>query len=141
MFEEKFGHAVLGKGHTPADHEQILRAIHRLNLNHSIVESIGDKFGITILNVIQPIPLYGVGHKTSHVPRKALNFGDHINSGAAYRLMFESDRKSFQPNSKTLNLADLSIEEGMYVDTVHYSPKFNQEIAYKIHTKLSRLLK
>ena len=136
LFVQKFGHSIKVVA-TSANHEQILKAIHRLSLNHSIIESIGDKLGITILNVIQPIPLYGVGHKTSHVPKERLNFGDHKNSGVAYQVMFGPNGDFSHPNSRTLNLANLGIDEGMYVDTVHYTPLFNEKIASEIHQKIS----
>jgi hypothetical protein len=140
LFMEKFGQKAKVES-TAANHDQILKAIHRLNLNHSILESVGDRAGVIILNVIQPIPLYGTGHKTSYVPKEVLNFGDHINSGAAYRIMFAPETKLLRQNSQALNLAELAINEGMYVDTVHYSPLFNIKIASEIHKKLSGMLK
>lgn len=135
LLEEKFGQTNKATS-IVASRDQVLKAITRLNLNHSIIESVGDKLGITVLNVIQPIPLYGVGHKTSKVPQELLNFGDHANSGNAYKIMFASELQPYN-RPRTLNLAELEIEEGMYVDTVHYSPLFNKEIASKIYEKLS----
>lgn len=120
-----------------ASQEQISKAIARFHLNHSIVASIGDKLGVTVINVLQPVPTYGVGHKTSHVPGEALNFGDHANSGLAYREMLTPNGDLRHQDSHTLNLANLGINEGMYVDTVHYSPLFNKKIAFEIYKRLS----
>ena len=135
LVEEKFGDSSTVTAVT-ASREQILKAISRLNINHSITEAICDKLGITIINVIQPVPLYGVGHKTSKVPQELLNYGDHVNSGAAYKIMFTPNSRSPYTRNRTLNLANLASEEGMYVDTVHYSPLFNERIASEIHERL-----
>lgn len=136
LLEEKFG--LSGKASvTTASPEQISKAITRLYLNQAMVEFIGDKLGVAVLNVLQPIPLYGVGHKTSQVPREVLNFGDHENSGLAYRKMLMPNGELRHQNSRTLNLANLGINEGMYVDTVHYTPLFNKKIAQEIYKRLS----
>jgi hypothetical protein len=140
LFVEKFGHPTKVAS-TAASQEQISKAIRRLFLNHSIVESVGDKFGIIVLNVMQPIPLYGIGHQTSHVPKELVNFGDHVNSGLAYQAMSTPQGEFSHLDSQTLNLANLQIDEGMYVDTVHYSPLFNERIASEISKKLSSMLK
>lgn len=124
-----------------ASQEQISKAIARFHLNHSIVEAIGQKFGISVLNVLQPVPTYGVGHKTSKVPQESLNFGDHTNSGLAYREMLTPNGELHHQDAHTLNLANLGINEGMYIDTVHYSPIFNQKIALEICKRLVDLLK
>jgi hypothetical protein len=140
LFEEKFGTSKRIDA-SVASPEQLRRAISRLNVNHEIIEAIGDTLGISVMNVIQPIPLYGIGHKTSKVPQALLNFGDHVNSGAAYELMFSSGQSSPYQRTRTLNLANYGNQEGMYVDTVHYSPKFNQSIADEIYGALSQKLK
>jgi predicted Zn-dependent protease len=51
--------------------------------------------------------------------------------------MFGPNGDFSHPNSRTLNLANLGIDEGMYVDTVHYTPLFNEKIASEIHQKIS----
>lgn len=119
-----------------ASQEQITKAIARLHLNHTIVESIGDKLGISVLTVLQPVPTYGVGHKTSQVPSESLNFGDHANSGFAYREMLTPNGELRRQDSHKLNLANLGISEGMYVDTVHYTPLFSKKIALEIYKRL-----
>jgi hypothetical protein len=123
-----------------ATQEQISKAIARLELNHIFVASIGDKLGITVLTVLQPIPTYGVGHRTSKVPREALNYGDHANSGYAYREMLTRSGELRRHNSHMLNLANLEIVEGMYVDTVHYTPLFCRQIALQIYRTLKPCL-
>jgi len=140
LFVEKLGHSTKVTG-IIANSEQISKAIHRLFLNHSIVKSIGNNLGITVLIVIQPIPLYGIGHRTSHVPKEVLHFGDHINSWLAYQTMSAPSGEFSHLDSQTLNLANLGIDEGMYVDTVHYSPLFSEKIASEIYNKLLSQLK
>ncbi len=140
LFSEKLGRNTQVQASIASD-QQLRAAIARLGLNHSITETIGDKLGVAIVNVIQPVPLYGIGHKTSKVPQELLNYGDHVNSGAAYKMMFGSSRTPLYNRSRTLNLANLGIEEGMYVDTVHYSAQFNKKIAFEISKRLSREIK
>jgi len=143
LLDAKFGLST--KKSTPgtavASPEQISKAIARFHLNHSIVKDIGNKLGVTILTVLQPTPTYGVGHKTSNVPRELLNFGDHENSGLAYREMLTPNGELRTKDLDTLNLANLGINEGMYIDTVHYSPLFNKKIALEISKKLKASLK
>ena len=141
LLEEKFGSKATIDEHTNISNEQLLKTIARFNRNHEILESIGGKFGITILNVLQPVPLYGIGHKTSSVPTELLNFKDHVNSGAAYREMLKPNGEIKFKNPHMLNLANLGISESMYVDTVHYTPMFNKKIAQEISQKLIELLK
>ncbi len=140
LFREKFGHVPVVKP-AVATHEQILAAIRRLNINHSITEGIGDKLGIVILNVIQPVPSYGVGHQYSKVPKELLNLADHVNSKAAYELMLDPAAASPYTRSRSLNLAGLGINDAMYVDTVHYTPQFNEKIASEIYKRISGKLK
>ena len=133
---EKLAVSTKAAGPDLANKEQISKAIARFHLNHTIVESIGDKLGISVLTVLQPVPTYGVGHKTTQVPRESLNFGDHANSGFAYREMLTPNRELRRQDSHKLNLANLGISEGMYVDTVHYTPLFSKKIALEIYKRL-----
>jgi hypothetical protein len=139
LLEERFG-ASKQVSASVAPPEKLRTAIARLNTNHAIIEAIGDKLGISVLNVVQPIPLYGIGHKTSKVPQAFLNFGDHVNSGAAYAMIFSQGQESAYKRTRTLYLANFGISEAMYVDTVHYSPKFNQSIADEIYKVLTQSL-
>lgn len=141
LLQKKFGSSPKTPDHPPAiaSHEKILKAITRFCVNHSIVESVGEKIGSIVLIVLQPTPTYGVGHKTSRIPPELLNFGDHENSGLAYKEMLMPNGDLRRQDHHMLNLANLGIDEPMYVDTVHYTPLFNKEISFEIFRKLSEL--
>ncbi len=118
--------------------KQLNSAIRRLEMNNMLVSAIASNLGIEVLFVKQPIPTYGVGHKTSKVPAHMLNFGSHLNSGIAYKLMRNKDSNLKCSPGCILDLSEFGINQPMYVDTVHYTPQFNKAIAERISQKLSK---
>lgn len=123
-----------------ATNQEILRAIKRLEINHGIISHISKAYNIKALFVKQPIATYGVGHKTSKVPDFMLNFGDHANSAKAYEMINSENYNLDCLPECELDLADFGIDQPMYVDTVHYTPEFNEAIAQKISEKIKKLL-
>jgi len=116
---------------------EIDKALRRLEVNHMLISSIAKNLNIKVLFVKQPIPTYGVGHTTSNVPTNMLNFDLHANSGLAYRVM-ESKKTDLNCSPGcVIDLSKFGIDQPMYVDTVHYTPEFNQAIAERISQKLS----
>ena len=107
----------------------LLKVIDRLRFNFLARQSIGDINGVKVLNVLQPVPGYGIGHKTSKVPTHLLRLEGHVNSARGYQLIEE---EKFNLSVSYLDLSSLSIDEPMYIDTVHYSPEFNKQIAERI---------
>ena len=107
----------------------LLKVIDRLRFNFLARQNIGDINGVKVLNVLQPVPGYGIGHKTSKVPAHLLRLEGHVNSARGYQLIEEEE---FSLNVSYLDLRTLSIDAPMYIDTVHYSPAFNKEIAKRI---------
>ncbi|UXX83686.1 SGNH/GDSL hydrolase family protein [Roseovarius pelagicus] len=114
--------------------EALGRIIERLERNIAMRTAVANGFGTRIVNVLQPVPLYGPGHATSYVPAEFLHFKDHVNSGRGYELIHE--RPTLLSNPTVLNLAELGATGQMYVDTVHYHPEFNRLIAERIFQKL-----
>ena len=110
------------------------RIIRRLERNTAMRNAVGAQMGIQIVNILQPVPLFGVGHATSFVPESFLNFKDHANSGRGYELIHEGSALLDDPT--VVNLADLTPEGQMYVDTVHYHPEVNAQIARAIFDQL-----
>ena len=70
-----------------------------------------------------------IGHKTSKIPAHLLRLEEHVNSARGYQLF---EKRKFNLNVPYLDLSELSIDAPMYVDTVHYTPAFNKEIAKRI---------
>ena len=107
----------------------LLKVIDRLRFNFLARQNIGDINGVKVLNILQPVPGFGIGHKTSKVPAHLLRLGAHINSARGYQLI---EKEEFVLNVSYLDLSELSIDAPMYIDTVHYTPEFNKEIAKTI---------
>ena len=107
----------------------LLKVINRLRFNFLARQNIGDINGVKVLNVLQPVPGYGIGHTTSKVPAHLLQLEGHVNSARGYQLI---EKEEFSLSIPYLDLSTLSIDAPMYIDTVHYSPEFNKEIAKRI---------
>ena len=119
----------------PSEHLQ--RVISRLEFNFTARQVIGKLNGIKVLNVLQPVPGYGIGHKTSKVPDHLLRFGEHVNSAKGYQII---KKQGFKSEVEYLDLSDLAIDTAMFIDTVHYSPEFNQKIASEISNEIARIV-
>lgn len=115
--------------------EQLQRVIERLERNTAMREAAGAALGTQVLTVLQPVPLYGAGHATSLIPEEYINYTHHVNSGRGYELIHEGADLLTDP--AVLNLAEFGHEDQMYVDTVHYHPKFNRLIAAEISNALA----
>ena len=114
----------------------LLKVVDRLRFNFLARQKIGDINGVKVLNVLQPVPGYGIGHNTSKVPAHLLRLEGHVNSTRGYQLI---EKEKFNLNVSYLDLSKLSIDAPMYIDTVHYSPAFNKEIAKKISDMINNL--
>lgn len=109
--------------------------IERLRFNIEARSNIGKENGIKVLNVLQPVPTFGAGHSTSKVPNHLITFGYHLNSARGYELIEEGGLQA--DKFKLLDLKHLSIKSPMYIDSVHYSPSFNREIALQIKNSIN----
>ena len=93
----------------------------------------GSLYGIKVLNVLQPPPIYEYSPEIKKAPEQFLNFNEEtlINNKLAYKIL--SLEENFRNNSGSfLNLKNFKINDAMYVDTWHYTPKFNKAIATEI---------
>ena len=116
------------------DDAALARVIARLEANMAVRSAAAERLGIQIVNVLQPVPLYGPGHSTSLVKADLLNLGEHVNSGRGYELIHENAELLADPT--LLNLAEFGSDGQMYVDTVHYHPDFSKMIAERILSRL-----
>ena len=106
-----------------------------MRFNIEARSNIGKENGIKVLNVLQPVPTFGAGHSTSKVPNHLITFGYHLNSARGYELIEEGGLQA--DKFKLLDLKHLSIKSPMYIDSVHYSPSFNREIALQIKNSIN----
>ena len=105
--------------------------INRLKINFKINKSIGEKFSIKIINILEPISLSKQNYSSSNIPEKYLNkfdetFYHHKN---IYKIIEANDELlSFVD----LNMINLKIKKSMFVDLTHYSNDFSEKIAFEI---------
>lgn len=117
------------------DDSMINAAADRMIQNFRMRAAIAEIYGTRIIQVIQPIPGKGLGHKFSKVPPHLINLGAHQNSTLGYSVMAKWMRQ-LQPMKDVYDLSDLSICAPMYIDSVHYSREFNELIARTIVEKI-----
>ncbi len=123
------------KNHIVKDDKILNKVINRLSFNFLLRTEVGKINDVRVLNILQPVPGYGVGHKFSNVPQNLLRLGDHLNSGRGYELIAE---KGLDPRAHYLDLSNFAINTPMFIDSVHYSPEFNKDIAVKIKETLEK---
>ncbi len=120
------------------DEEAVRAVISRLDTNRRMIAAVGREFGVRTLFVQQPVPTYAYDNAQRAVPLPSEEMlGYHRNSAAGYPIMREMLQRGELFASGLLWLADLSVPQNMYVDTVHYSPAFNRAIARAIFEQLS----
>lgn len=108
----------------------------RYFINKKVIDSISNDFGVKSFFVVQPIPLYKYNLSNHIVYNKFPGTLDiEMNSRLGYPLLKKqyddlnpSDRKNI------IWLADMqeNKSENLYVDSVHYTPPFSDEIAKEI---------
>jgi hypothetical protein len=109
------------------------RVIRRLDTNRRIIAAMADKLGFKAVFVQQPVPTYHYDNAKRAVPVKTELLALHMNSAKGYPRMTEMRAAGQLMDQNTLWLAELEPAEGnAYVDTVHYSPRFNRTLAEAI---------
>lgn len=112
--------------------DEIIKKVEkRLKYNFLSRVAIADVLNFKVINVLQPVPSYGVGHKTSLVPEELVTLNRHLNSGRGYELIDRSNLGRI--NIDFLDMSLLEISDPMYIDTVHYSSQTNEEIAARLY--------
>lgn len=122
------GHGVLCS--SDADVDKVIR---RLDTNHRIIAAMADDLGFKAVFVQQPVPTFHYDNAKRPVPVNTEMLGHHMNSAKGYPRMAEMRTAGRLLDQNTLWLAELEPAEGnAYVDTVHYSPRFNRILAETI---------
>jgi hypothetical protein len=119
----------------------IKKTLALLNTRRKIIKKeFCEKFGTICLFVHQPIPVYHfdikkhlfINYKFRGKAKLALGF---INNGSYGYELFNNQIKNNELSDFKNQLLDLSkfeINSNQYIDTIHYSPKFNRAIAREI---------
>ena len=113
--------------------EKVKQLIQRFKQNHKINVAVGSSYGIIILTVLQPVPIYEYSYALSKFPKDYANIKEKKSSNIklAYKLLSDEEN-SIKKSKFFLDLKNFKIDDAMYVDTFHYSPKFNNAIAREI---------
>lgn len=112
---------------------EVDKVIRRLDTNRRIVSAMADKLGFKALFVQQPVPSYHYDNSKRPVPVNTELLALHQNSAKGYPRMVEMHAAGRLLADSSLWLAELEPAQGnAYVDTVHYSPRFNRTLAEAI---------
>ncbi|MGE5476756.1 MAG: hypothetical protein ACM3Q1_08895 [Bacteroidales bacterium] len=112
---------------------EVDKVIRRLDANRRMIAGMAEKLGFKVLFVQQPVPTFHYDNSKRAVPVKTELLAHHQNSAKGYPRMAEMRAAGQLLADSTLWLAELEPAEGnAYVDTVHYSPRFNRALAEAI---------
>ena len=116
-----------------SDPELLQSAADRWLANKKMIELIAAGYGVKTVFVWQPVPMYKYDLRYHFFLHNDSGFGGYIRAKYGYALMQElKDQGKLGDN--VLWLADMQQDkhENLYVDSVHYSAAFSQEIAGRI---------
>ena len=116
---------------TEADVDKVAR---RLDINRRMIDATADRLGFKALFVQQPVPTYSYDNRKRPFPVNDEMLGYHINSASGYPKMAQQRADGSLWTHDLLWLAELEPPAGSnaYIDTIHYSPRFNQAIGEAI---------
>ncbi|TAN55561.1 MAG: SGNH/GDSL hydrolase family protein [Magnetospirillum sp.] len=115
---------------TEADVDKVVR---RLDINRRMIDATADRLGFKALFVQQPVPTYSYDNRKRPYPVKEEMLGYHMNSARGYPKMVQQRAEGKLWEHGLLWLAELEPAEGnAYIDTIHYSPRFNKVIGDSI---------
>lgn len=115
------------------DDEAVNQAvIDRWFANKAMIEAVARAYGVEVLFVWQPVPTYH--YDLAYHPmvdRNPASFALHARSAYGYPLMRDVLSEGGARTENILDLSDIQADrqERLYVDVVHYSPAFSEEIA------------
>jgi hypothetical protein len=115
---------------TETDVDKVIR---RLDANRRMIDATAERMGFKALFVQQPVPTYSYDNRKRPFPVKEEALGYHMNSARGYPRMADMKDKGQLWDHGLLWLAELEPAEGnAYIDTIHYSPRFNKAIGERI---------
>ncbi len=116
---------------TEADVDKVVL---RLDTNRRMIDATAERMGFKALFVQQPVPTYAYDNRKRPFPVKEEMLGYHMNSARGYPKMAQLRAQGQLWEHGLLWLAELepAAEANAYIDTIHYSPRFNQAIGERI---------
>jgi hypothetical protein len=122
-------------GHRRRRH--LRRVVMRVVRNHRLAAGSAAAFGVEPLFVWQPVPMHDAEHLQN--PYAVRDYGRHEHARAGYALMADlAGRGKLGPRFTWCADVHQRATEGLYVDSVHYSPAMSTLIAACIADGLTR---
>lgn len=118
--------------------DDVRRVVHRLDTNRRMVDAMAERLGFQAVFVQQPVPTYHYDNAKRPVPVKDEMLGYHVNAKTGYPMMASMRADGSLWTRNLLWLAELEPAANAYVDTVHYSPAFNDLIGSKVAEEILR---
>jgi len=107
----------------------VAKVANRLDINRRMIDATAERLGFKALFVQQPVPTYSYDNRKRPFPVKEEMLGYHMNSARGYPLMARMRAEGTLWDHGLLWLAELEPSQGnAYIDTIHYSPRFNKAI-------------
>lgn len=112
---------------------EVDQVIQRLDANRRIIAATARALDFKAVFVQQPVPTFHYDNTKRPVPVRTEVLAHHMNSAKGYPRMAEMRAAGRLLDENVLWLAEAEPAEGnAYVDTVHYSPRFNRLLAESI---------
>jgi hypothetical protein len=109
---------------------EVDQVIHRLDTNRRMIAATAQSLGFKAVFVQQPVPTFHYDNTRRPVPVRTDMLSHHMNSAKGYPRMMEMRAGGRLLDENVLWLAEAEPSDGnAYVDTVHYSPRFNRLLA------------
>ena len=112
--------------------EQTQGIVQRIDSNRRMVAAVARAYGTVPVFVHQPVPSYAYDNSRRIFPVRDSKSTPWMQTNLGYQIFRERRTKGKAFNENVLWLEETSIDENMYIDEVHYSPRFNRHIARQI---------
>lgn len=103
--------------------------------------AVAKAYGTVPVFVHQPVPSYAFDNSRRAVPVRENKSTPWVQMKRGYEIFSEKRAKGEAFNENVLWLEEAGIDKNMYIDEVHYSPRFNRHIARQIHQFLQSRLR
>lgn len=122
------------EGENESDAVRVQRAIDRWRMNRTIIRAVAAASDVRVQFVWQPVPTYGYDVRSLSVYKPGLDlFGAHRMSGLGYPVVAAMYRRgTLGDDVLWLGEIQTNRRESLYVDAVHYTSAFSNEIARHI---------
>lgn len=124
-----------------ASDAQVESALARLDANRRLIAAMGERFGVPVLFVQQPVPTYHYDNAKRAVPLQPEQMAPFVATAKAYPRLAEMRGTGRLWEKNLVWLADLEPESAnAYVDPVNYSPAFAKLIGETLAKTVADLL-